>query len=234
MNYNSLWEQTTNWKPTQIQQQLFEEIYKEILEVNQFLNLTRITSRDDFWEKHLWDSLAPLLSLNLSNLKVIDIGTGAGFPGLPTAVAFLNSQVTLLDSTRKKIDFLNTLINKLNLTNVTTLVGRAEVIGQDKNYRESFDLALIRAVSQPSVCAEYALPLLKQNGLALLYRGHWSETDTENLLAALNQLGGEIDKITQFITPLTNSIHNCIYVKKVKKTPVKFPRFQGQPAKNPL
>jgi 16S rRNA (guanine527-N7)-methyltransferase len=233
-NYDCLWEKTTHWKPTLSQQKLFQQIYQEILAVNQSLNLTRITSRDDFWEKHLWDSLAPILSFNLTNLKVIDIGTGAGFPGIPTAIAFPNSQVTLLDATRKKIDFLDSLINKLTLTNVTTLIGRAEAIGQNKVYREKFDLALIRAVSKPSVCAEYALPLLKEHGLALLYRGQWTREDTEKLLEPVNQLGGKINKIVQFITPLNHIIHNCIYIEKIKKTPLVFPRAIGKPLKNPL
>ena len=229
-----IWQQTRGWKPNSSQKQLFQQLYSQILQVNQHLNLTRITAPKDFWEKHLWDSLAPVLSLNLANLKVIDIGTGAGFPGIPVAIAFPKSQVTLLDSTRKKINFIDSLITTLNLDNVNTLIGRAEAIGQDKKYRESYDLALIRAVAEASVCAEYALPLLKKGGLAILYRGHWTERDNNLLLKALNRLGGNIENIKLFTTPLSQSIRHYIYLKKIKDTPDKFPRSVGQPSRHPL
>jgi 16S rRNA (guanine527-N7)-methyltransferase len=229
-----IWQQTTGWKPNPSQQQLLQQLYSQILQVNQHLNLTRITAPQEFWEKHLWDSLAPVLSLNLANLKVIDIGTGAGFPGIPVAIAFPQSQVTLLDSTRKKINFLDSLINSLNLNNVNTLIGRVEAIGQDKNYRASYDLALIRAVAQAPVCAEYALPLLKIGELAILYRGHWSEKETDLLFPPLDKLGGKIKNIKKLNTPLTQSIRHYIYLKKIKPTPDKFPRPAGQPSRHPL
>ena len=229
-----VWQQTMGWKPNPRQKQLLQQLYSQILRVNQRLNLTRITAPKDFWEKHLWDSLAPVLSLNLANLKVIDIGTGAGFPGIPVAIAFPQSQVTLLDSTRKKINFIDNLITTLSLDNVNTLIGRVEAIGQDQNHRESYDLALIRAVAEASVCAEYALPLLKKGGLAILYRGHWSEQDTSLLLTASEKLGSNIENIKPFTTPLNQSIRNYIYLKKVEHTPDKFPRAVGQPSRHPL
>ncbi len=229
-----VWQQTVVWKPNPWQKQLFQQLYSQILQVNQQLNLTRITAPKDFWEKHLWDSLAPVLCLDLANLKVIDIGTGAGFPGIPVAIAFPQAQVTLLDSTRKKINFIDNLITTLKLDNVNTLIGRVEAIAQAKNYRESYDLALIRAVAEASVCAEYALPLLKKGGLAILYRGHWTEQNTDFLLTALNKLGANIENIKLFTTPLNQSVRHYIYLKKIKHTPNKFPRSVGQPSRHPL
>lgn len=145
----------------------FQQLYKEIVTGNRQLNLTRITEPNEFWEKHLWDSLAGLNGLELAkeiakaeNLSIIDIGTGAGFPGIPIAIAFPFWTVTLLDSTRKKINFIEDLIPKLALRNTKTLMGRAEEIGQSSFHRQTYDIALIRAVSEASVCAEYTLPLL--------------------------------------------------------------------------
>jgi 16S rRNA (guanine527-N7)-methyltransferase len=235
----SIWQSTFGWQPNQKQQQQFEQLYQIILEGNRKLNLTRITSPEDFWEKHLWDSLTGVhswLANNNSqeNLKVIDIGTGAGFPGLPVAIAFPHWTVTLLDSTRKKVAFLETTITKLGLTNVKTLLGRAEAVGQDSLYREVYDLALIRAVGQASVCAEYAVPLVNNSGLAILYRGHWSEAENLALNSAIIQLGSKLDKIEAWKTPLTNSDRHCVYLRKHFPTPKQFPRPIGIPNQNPL
>ncbi|NER92604.1 MAG: 16S rRNA (guanine(527)-N(7))-methyltransferase RsmG, partial [Symploca sp. SIO1B1] len=181
---DTVWQQTLNWLPDEQCKTQFQHLYKEILEGNRQLNLTRITNPEEFWEKHLWDSLRGvvpgLTSLLTKPQQVIDIGTGAGFPGIPVAIAFPHIQVTLLDSTRKKINFLSDLIPRLGLNNVTTLIGRAEAIRQQQ-HRKQYDLALIRAVGKVSVCAEYALPLLKTGGLAILYRGHWNDEEKDAL-----------------------------------------------------
>jgi 16S rRNA (guanine527-N7)-methyltransferase len=228
-NYPDIWTQTTNWQPNNKQLELLQQIYLEIIEVNQFLNLTRITEPQDFWEKHIWDSLAPILPLNLTNQKVIDIGTGAGFPGLPVAIAYPEFELTLLDSTRKKINFIDNLITKLKLKNVNTLIGRAEEIVKIKDHQESYDLALIRAVAKPSICADYALPLLKKDGLAILYRGNWDEEETEFLEFILKKLGGEIEKIEKINTPLTQNIRHNIFIRKIKETPLKESPQVGKP-----
>ena len=232
------WQQTLSWQPNEQQQQQFQILYREIIRGNRQLNLTRITQPEDFWEKHLWDSLAPLQLDSFLNraasLKVIDIGTGAGFPGLPVAITFPDWTVTLLDSTQKKIKFLASLTHQLDLLHLKTIVGRAEAIGQQKSHREKYDLALIRAVAAPSVCAEYALPLLKIGGLAILYRGIWHEDETKGLKPALAQLSGEISSILPLTTPLTHSIRHCIYLRKLTPSSPNFPRTVGIPAQKPL
>ncbi len=243
-----IWQQTLNWQPLVQQQNQFQHFYEFILEGNTQLNLTRITEPLEFWEKHLWDSLRgiplfpipPLFPLSpqrggeFSSPAFIDIGTGAGFPGIPVAIAVPNCTVTLLDATRKKITFLEKIRDALDLTNVKTLTGRSEEIGQQLQHRQSYDIALVRAVGAASVCAEYALPLLKQGGLAVIYRGHWTEDEKTSLENAVNQLGGVIESIEKFTTPLSHSIRHCLYLRKVTITPAQFPRAVGIPTQKPL
>ncbi len=226
-----IWQHTLGWQPTGRQQQLFQELYEGILEGNRQLNLTRITEPVDFWEKHLWDSLRGVWSQESEGKceisptsKIIDIGTGAGFPGIPVAIAFPDSAVTLLDSTRKKITFLETLITKLDIKNATTLTQRAEAIAKQPQHRQAYDIALLRAVAPASICAEYSLPLLKKGGLAILYRGHWTDEETEALKPVLEPLGAEIASVEGFTTPISNSIRHCLYLRKVSATEVKTPR----------
>lgn len=242
---NEVWQETIGWQPTPDQQQKFQQLYQEILQGNRQLNLTRITEPQEFWEKHLWDSLrgiAPWLSSRDSDAtasdktspKAIDIGTGAGFPGVPAAIVCPHWQITLLDSTRKKIAFIDTLLAELNLQNAKTLVDRVEAIGQQGKYRDRYDLALIRAVAAASVCAEYALPLLKLGGTAVLYRGQWSDEEQAGLDRALAQLGGKQVLIDAFTTPFTGGIRHCIHIQKEKPTPSEFPRAIGVPTQKPL
>ncbi|WP_026082502.1 16S rRNA (guanine(527)-N(7))-methyltransferase RsmG [Mastigocladopsis repens] len=246
-----IWQQTLHWTPTVQQQVQFQRLYEFILEGNRQLNLTRITDPQEFWEKHLWDSLRGITSLlrdggvggentspssltSPTPLSFIDIGTGAGFPGIPVAIAVADSTVTLLDSTRKKIAFLEKIGAELDLTNVKTLTGRAEEVGQHPQHRQSYDVALIRAVGTASVCAEYTLPLLKQGGLAIIYRGNWTEEETKALESAVHQLGGIIESIEKFTTPFSHSIRHCLYLRKVATTPSQFPRPVGVPSQKPL
>jgi 16S rRNA (guanine527-N7)-methyltransferase len=238
-----IWQQTLNWQPTTEQQKQFQQLYELIIEGNRQLNLTRIIDPEEFWEKHLWDSLrgiAPLLSgeidlaVSSASPAFIDIGTGAGFPGIPVASVLANCQITLLDSTRKKITFIEQILSELSLNNAKTLVGRAEEIGQQPQHRERYDVALIRAVGTGSACAEYTLPLLKNKGLAVIYRGNWTEEETTALENAVEQLGGVIESIEKFTTPLSSSIRHCLYLRKVSNTPAKFPRAVGVPTQKPL
>lgn len=237
-DFSNIWEMTLGWQPSDYQEQQFQQLYREILLGNRQLNLTRITEPQDFLEKHLWDSLAGIVGLeigkereNKKTFNVIDIGTGAGFPGIPVGIAFPEWTVTLLDSTRKKIAFLDHLLTKLDLNNVKTLIGRAEEIGREKLYREFYDLALIRAVGESSVGAEYTLPLLKVGGIAILYRGHWSQEDSLALEPTVNQLGGKIESIYQLVTPISQSIRNWVYLRKLPPTNLKTTEAQRTPRK---
>ncbi len=239
-----LWQTTLQWQPSDRQLAQFQKLYEAIIVGNRKQNLTRITTPENFWEKHLWDSLLGVallqteekIALKDSNtaLQVIDIGTGAGFPGLPVAIANSDWEITLVDSTQKKIAFIGDTIPQLNLKNVHTLVERAEIIGRDPHYREYYDLALIRAVGKPSVCAEYILPLVKLGGLAILYRGHWEEKDTASLDSAVRKLGSEIELIHSQKTPITESIRHCIYLRKHSPIANKYPRAVGVPNQKPL
>jgi 16S rRNA (guanine527-N7)-methyltransferase len=220
-NYPDLWLETLQWQPSEAILLRFQQLYDSILEGNQRLNLTRITTPDDFWEKHLWDSLAGLHWLRREKadflsqpLALIDVGTGPGFPGLPLALAYPDWTVTLLDSTRKKIDFLATLTEELGLSNTRTLVGRAEAIGKTKDHRSSYDLVCTRALGDAALCASYAFPLLKIGGLAILYRGLWSPEDTTTLEPIVTALGGTIEAIEALQTPLTGGVRHCIYLSK--------------------
>jgi len=224
-----LWQQTLNLQPSNWELNQFQLLYELICQGNQQLNLTRITEPTDFWEKHLWDSLrgiAPFLDKTksdrrtgilpvIANPQVIDIGTGAGFPGVPIAITQPNWQITLLDSTRKKLTFLESLIAELEIENATTLTGRAEELGKQVQYKEVYDIAVIRAVGSALVCAEYALPFLKIGGLAILYRGNWTEEEALDLRSTLGSLGGAIESIDSFTTPISNSIRHCLHLRKV-------------------
>jgi 16S rRNA (guanine527-N7)-methyltransferase len=228
---DDLWQQSLNWQPSTEQKSQFQRLYELIIVGNQQLNLTRITAPQEFWEKHLWDSLrgiAPFLKgrveegenssfiIQHSSFKIIDIGTGAGFPGIPVAITLPDSQVTLLDSIRKKIAFLDTLIAQLGIQNIDTLTGRAEIVGKQPQQQQAYDIALIRAVGSVSACAEYALPLLKPEGLAILYRGNWTTDEAETLQSTVKKLGGVIEQVERFSTPLSNSIRHCVYLKKAR------------------
>ena len=226
---NELWQETLSWQPSDEQQQQFQRLYELIIDGNKHLNLTRITEPLEFWEKHLWDSLrgiAPLLSPNRvggidelplkSMQKVIDIGTGAGFPGLPVALALPKLTVTLLDGTRKKISFLENLVPQLGIKNAVPLIGRSEEIAYQPQHRQSYDLAFLRAVASASICAKYSLPLLKTGGLAILYRGNWTVEEEVDLQSVVEELGGAIAQVEAFTTPLSQSVRHCVYLRKDK------------------
>jgi 16S rRNA (guanine527-N7)-methyltransferase len=233
---DELWQQTSIWNPDNRQRSQLQALYTAVVTANQNLNLTRITTAEDFWEKHLWDSIRGVGKLieDPRSLSAIDIGTGAGFPGLPLAIARSDWQLTLVDSTAKKVGFISTCAPEIELTNVYPVVGRIESLGQDDRYRENYDLALLRAVAAANVCAEYALPLVKVGGLAILYRGNWTEEEQIGLEVAAAKLGGEIAEIDRFNTPISNSIRHCICLRKIVATPLEYPRPIGIPTHKPL
>jgi len=216
--WERLWQTTLGWSPSSDQHQQLETLYQDILRANQKFNLTRITEPEAFWEKHIWDSLRgimPVLFPSHQKVSLIDIGTGAGFPGLPCAIALPGAHLTLLDATAKKIAYLNTLIPKLGLTQqVIAFTGRAETMGQFPQHYQSYDYALLRAVAPAERCATYAFPFLKVGGIAVLYRGHWCSQQETTLQQTLAELGGCIWHIDGFLTPLTSSERHCVYLKK--------------------
>ncbi|MEL7039331.1 MAG: 16S rRNA (guanine(527)-N(7))-methyltransferase RsmG [Cyanobacteria bacterium J06592_8] len=217
---DSVWRDTLNWQPTESQQQQFQRLYEGILTGNKSLNLTRIIEPEAFWEKHLWDSLAGIVPIlkqewdfSAASIQVIDIGTGAGFPGLPVAIAKADSSVKLLDSIRKKIIFLESLMTDLDIKNVIPVVGRAEQVNQRSEFKNKYHLALVRAVAAAPLCAKYALPFCQKGGRAVLYRGQWTVEEEKDLKYVLKALGGEIEAVRSFSTPLTHGIRHCIDLK---------------------
>jgi len=169
-----------------------------------------------------------------ASIRAIDIGTGAGFPGLPVAIARPHWQITLLDSTQKKIRFLQELAQSMALKTVKAIADRAEFLAHQPSHREQYDLALVRAVGAAATCAEYALPLVKVGGIVVLYRGQWSADETDRLTHISAQLGGELLTIRDWKTPLTHGDRHCVYLRKVRLTREDFPRAVGIPAKHPL
>lgn len=253
--WTAVWLTSLGWQPSPAQEQAFQTLYQAVISGNRQLNLTRITEPSAFWEKHLWDSLrgivhflrlppdrqAEVPPLTLPNTppfpdtgRVIDIGTGAGFPGLPIAIVCPHWHVTLLDSTHKKLAFVDTLRSVLELATVTTVGDRVEAIGHRPDHREQYDLAVIRAVGPATVCAEYALPLVKLGGWVVLYRGNWTTAEAEALSVASQQLGGTLVVTERFQTPLSRSLRHLVYLRKQTPTPDQFPRGVGMPAQSPL
>jgi 16S rRNA (guanine527-N7)-methyltransferase len=231
------WYQSLGWDPDAQTQGHFQQLYEGILAGNQRLNLTRITDPVEFGEKHLWDSLRPLqpwLGGSGEGLRLIDIGTGGGFPGLPGAIALPEAEVLLLDATRKKIAFLRQLAQGLGLAGVSVLAVRAETAAHAANQRGQYDLALIRAVGPASVCAEYALPFVKPGGQAILYRGQWTPAEEQRLRKALALLGGEIEQVVAFPLPRSGAERHAIYLRQLQSTPGGYPRSVGVPSQHPL
>lgn len=224
------------WQPDRSQLIQICKLYDGIVAGNKLMNLTRITSPEEFWEKHLWDSLWPVGDClgSTATLRALDIGTGGGFPGLPLAIARPDVEVTLLDSTRKKITFLQQLAEDLGLTHVRTLAERAETAGLARHYRSKFDLAMTRAVGPVTVCAEYAVPFLKIGGRAILYRGQWEEHEEADLLAAAEELGASVVAIERTLTPLTQAVRHRVILEKQTHTAADYPRDVGIPTQRPL
>jgi 16S rRNA (guanine527-N7)-methyltransferase len=229
-----LWQSTTGWQPNAAQLQQFQNFYDLVAMANKSLNLTRILEPAEFWEKHLWDSLQPIITMPELTGAILDLGTGGGFPGVPIAIAKPDWSVTVADSTAKKINFIRSGLAAIPVSNLTGLVDRAETLGRDPAHREHYQLVTIRAVAEPAVCAEYALPLLAVGGTAVLYRGHWSAEETTKLEPIAQQLGATINQVTEFVTPLTQGLRHCIYLRKHAPTPLKFPRAVGTPTQKPL
>lgn len=211
------------------------EKYKElILEYNKHTNLTRITEDGEFNVKHFLDSLSLFKTdLFVKDKKIIDIGTGAGFPGLPLKLYNEDLDITLLDSLRKRIDFLDGVIEELGLKKIRAIHARAEEIARDPNYRESYDIAVSRAVANLSTLTEYAMAFVKVGGYFISQKGPEYKEELKSAKRAIELMGGEVKDVIH--TPLPNDIdHYIIVIKKVKATDKKYPRGGGKPRKSPL
>lgn len=207
--------------------------YKELLkDWNQKINLTAITEDSEIVLKHFVDSLTVLKYIP-QNANVIDVGTGAGFPGIPTKIAREDVSITLLDSLNKRINFLNDVIEKTNLENIKTVHGRAEDFGQNKEYRERYDVAVARAVANLSTLTELCLPFVKVSGSFIAMKGNSTE-EFEEAQKAIEMLGGKIEKIDKFNLPGTDIERNIVVIKKINKTPNQYPRKAGTPANKPI
>ena len=213
----------------------FSQFRALLLDWNERMDLTAITDPDEIDEKHFLDSLSVFRVMDRrAPLRVIDIGTGAGFPGVPLKIANSNIKLTLLDSLQKRVRFLNEVIVQCQLTDTISIHGRAEELGQDPSYRESYDVALSRAVAPLPTLLEYCLPFVNVGGHFYCMKGPKACEEVEAAKHALQTLGGEIDKIDSFTFGEDDLQRNLLVIKKVHPTPKQYPRSQGKPRKKPL
>lgn len=210
--------------------------YKELLqEWNQKMNLTAITEDREVMTKHFLDCMTINKALNMSEkYRVIDIGTGAGFPGLVIKIAFPHLEVTLVDSLKKRLTFLETVINELGLKGIQCVHSRAEDLGKNKAYREHFDICASRAVANLAVLSEYTLPFVKIGGYLIALKGQKLDEELEQGRKAIQILGGELEEVVHTGVPFTDLDHKIAKIKKIKTTAAKYPRKAGEPTKAPL
>lgn len=204
-----------------------------LIEWNKVMNLTGITDPEEIIIKHFIDSLTVLDKIDKRD-SIIDVGTGAGFPGIPIKIAFPETKVVLLDSLNKRIKFLNEVIEQLQLDNIETIHGRAEDYGKDKKHREKYDIAIARAVAPLNILLEYLMPFTKVKGKVLCMKASNSEEEIKNSSNAIKILGGELVNTEEFCIPTTDIKRRIIQVNKVKETNKKYPRKAGTPSKEPL
>lgn len=213
----------------------FIRYYEMLVEWNHVMNLTAITEYDEVMKKHFVDSISLIKAIDLNrNIKMIDIGTGAGFPGLALKIAFPELDVTLLDSLNKRIQFLDAVIQELGLKNVKTFHGRAEDYAKHAEMREQYDLCVSRAVANLSTLSEYCLPFVKQDGLFISYKSEKIIEEMKTAKRAIDLLGGVVKDQVDFKLPDSDIYRNLFIIEKVKATPKKYPRKAGLPAKEPL
>lgn len=204
-----------------------------LLEWNEKINLTAITAPNEVILKHFIDSIT-IEKYIKQNSTVIDVGTGAGFPGIPLSIIRDDLKITLMDSLNKRIKFLDDVIEKNNLTNVDNVHSRAEELGRNRDYRETFDVATSRAVASFNVLLEYMLPFVKVGGYCICMKGSSVEEEIENSKKALAVLNAKLEKVETFNLPGSDNGRNIVIIKKVGATPSKYPRKPGTPAKEPL
>lgn len=211
----------------------FMKYYEMLIEKNKVMNLTAITEFDEVIEKHFLDSISLIKVKNLNQkLSVLDLGTGAGFPGIPLKIAFPELEVTLVDSLNKRILFLQEVIAELNLKNVSATHERAEIIANNPNFREKFDLCVSRAVANLSTLSEYCLPFVKVGGQFISYKAGECDEEVSAADHAITLVGGKLDRIEKF--SLGESGRAFVMIDKISQTKKKYPRKAGTPSKEPL
>ena len=215
--------------------------YEMLVEKNKVMNLTGITEEGEVVTKHFADSLSIAKAVDLDEMrksisepKLIDVGTGAGFPGLVLKIVYPWLHVTLFDSLNKRLVFLKEVIDKLSLENVTTVHGRAEDFGHDPEFREQYDIVVSRAVANMSTLLEYCLPFVNTTGIFAAYKSVETDDELKNAEGALNKLGGKITGKVQFTLPETDMVRCIVTVGRNKPTPKKYPRKAGMPSSDPL
>lgn len=213
----------------------FMTYYDLLVEWNSFMNLTAITEFNEVIDKHFIDSLAICEYVDFKNGdSLIDIGTGAGFPGIPLKIVFPELRITLLDSLNKRIKFLDTVIESLGLENVETIHGRAEDFAKQQSYREKYDFVISRAVANLATLSELCIPFAKEDKYFISYKAEKCNEELEDAKKAISILGGKVEKQIEYKLPDTDMNRNLLLIKKVKSTPKKYPRKAGTPAKEPI
>ena len=220
---------------TEDQISAFNKYYELLYEWNKKINLTAITEPKDVAIKHMVDSLSCFKAdLFKENTSLIDVGTGAGFPGLPLKIFYPSLKLTLLDSLNKRVKFLQLVVDELGLKDVEVIHARSEEAARNKKYREKFDLATARAVARLPIICEYCLPFVKDGGTFIAFKGRQYEEEATQAQKAIKVLGGEIADIMPVKLPEIDDKRAVIYIKKIKSTPKTYPRKAGTPERNPI
>lgn len=213
----------------------FMKYYDLLIEKNKVMNLTAITDLNEVMTKHFLDSVLISNVLDMSDFyTLVDVGTGAGFPGIPIKILFPHLKVTLIDSLNKRLKFLDDVISELELDGIETVHGRAEDLGNNDLYREKYDLCVSRAVANLSTLSEYCIPFIKKDGVFASYKASDSEEEINNSKNAIKILGGSISKVCETALPGTEVMRNIVIIKKDKCTSKKYPRKAGTPSMEPL
>ncbi len=215
--------------------ELLNRYYEMLIDTNKVMNLTAITEYSEVVIKHFADSAAIGCITDMNgNIDVIDVGTGAGFPGIVLKIVYPQLSVVLLDSLNKRVNFLKNVITELGLTDISAIHGRAEDIARNKDYREKFDLCVSRAVANMSSLSEYCLPFVKVGGRFIPYKADGCDEEVKTASKAVNTLGGKIRKIESYVIPDTDICRKFVVIDKLRNTSAKYPRKAGLPTKEPL